>query len=661
MNKLPPALARLSVALALVAAAGTVRAQLPQDWRPELRPLPDDGARGPEDPFVIALPAAYDPAEGRLALELDNVDVTKRVRPLDDSYTVFRFVPYTPLARGEHVLRMVEYRADGEIVERGRWTFAIETVDAGAEYALGVGLSHRLDEDDAAADVDETQLQGGATLAAHHDDGRRRYQGDVQLTIDSAATDRDPDARAVELAQFLASRESSATRVAAGHETVGSAQGFDRGNLIFDGNSRRGVSGTLKLGTWDTALTGFVQRTEPLTGFEHGLGISDGDNRIAGGFARMQPARDTALGVGFVSGEGQIAGSGTVGDTTPLDGSAANIVIDQSWLDGALSARAELARTELDLGPDFDELSDQALAAQLQYRPSAAPGWQLGAGYVEIGPDFRSIANLGASADIEELRLTARRAPAGASVSFGLEASRGEDNVDDRPLPATRKDNVTGDLRWEPRVSRDFGGPLFGRPVVTLLVYDETTETVDLPAGSLSLPIDTEIYGLGAAAGFDHPLGGRWSATFERRVFDDDEDVFADEESDYVELSANLALLDGDLNISPALAHDVLENRDSGVEQRDTELRFSHDWAFSRRDSWALDWTVNHLRTSDDTTDTWTRTVDTRIEWQRRPFGWWISASWTSIEADGTAALDGGEDSWQVFAGVRVDLSGSWP
>lgn len=662
MNKPPPALARLSVALVLAAAVLPVQAQLPPDWRPQLRPLPEEQPRGPEDPFVIDLPAPYDPDEGYLALELDNVDVTKRVRAVDDSYTVFRFTPYTPLSRGRHVLRMVEYRADGEIVERGRWAFSIETVDAGTEYALGLGLSHRLDQEDTAEDVDETQLQGGATLAAHHDDGRRRYQADVQLTVDSAAADRDPDARAVDLARFLASRESAATRVAAGHETAGAAQGFDQGNLIFDGNSRRGVSGTLKLGTWDTALTGFVQRTEPLTGFEHGLGISDEDNRIAGAFARVQPAADTAIGAGFVSGEGRIAGAGTVGDTTPLDGSAANVVLDQAWLGGALSARAELAVSELDLGPGFDELSDEAVAAQLQYRPTAAPGWEFGAGYVEIGPEFRSIARLGGSADIEELRLNARRTPATGSLSFGLEASRGEDNVDDLALPTTRKENVTGDLRWEPRVAPDFGGPLFGRPVVTVLAYDETTETIDLPAGSASLRVDTEIRGVGVAAGFDHPLGGRWSATWERRRFDDREDVFADEESDFIELSANMGLLGGDLNLTPALAHDVLENRDSGVERRDTEWRLSHDWSFSRRGSWNLDWTLNHLRTSDDTTDTWTRTVDTRVDWERRPFGWWISASWTSIEEDGTAVIDGGEtESYQVFVGVRVDLSGSWP
>lgn len=657
MDKPCRALARLSVALALVTAGTAAHAQLPPDWEPELQPLVDGEARGPRDPFVISLPAPYDPSEGRLALELDNVDITKRVQPVDETYTRFRFVPNSPLSRGEHVLRMVEYRADGEIVERGRWVFEIRRVEAGAAYGVGLTASHRLDEDDTAEDVDETQLNGALSLDAHHDDGQRRYQGEVDLTLDSTADDRDPDAREIDLANYLASRESSATRVAAGHETVGRAQGFDGGNLIFDGNSRRGVSGTVEPGTWRSALTGFVQRTEPISGFEHGLGVSDEDNRIGGGFVRAQPWTNTAVGAGFVTGEGSVAGAGTVGDTTPLDGSAANVVLNHQWLDGTLTGRAEFASTELDLGPGFEELSDQALAAELRYRDRGreASGWEFGAAFVEIGPDFRSIANLGGSADIEELRLSARRSPPGGSVSFGVEASRGEDNVDDLDIATTRKQNVTGDLRWEPRVAGDFGGALFGRPVLSLLAYRETTETVDLPAGSLARETDQTLDGLGVAAGFDHALGGRWSVTWQHREFEDDEDVFADDRSDYVELTTRLPLLDGDLVLSPTLAHDVFENRDADVSRRDTEWRLGQGWQLTERLTWDLDWNVNHLRASDDSIDSWTRTVDTQVTWERQSLNWWASASWTSMEDD-AAGTD--TDSYQLFVGLSVDMSG---
>jgi hypothetical protein len=641
----------------MVAATMSAQAQLPSDWEPELEALADGQARGPQDPFVISLPAPYDQSEGRLALELDNIDVTKRVRPVDETYTRFRFVPYSPLSRGEHVLRMVEYRADGEIVERGRWVFEIRRVDAGAAYGASLTVSHRLDEDDVAEDVDETQMQGALSAEAHHDDGTRRYEGGIELVVDSTADERDPDAREVELANFLAARESSATRIAAGHETVGRAQGFDRGNLIFDGSSRRGVSGTVKPGTWNTAVTGFAQRTEPISGFEQGLGVSDEDNRIGGGFVRVQPWTNTAVGAGFISGEGGLTGPGTVGDETQLDGSAANFVLNHQWLDGALTGRAEFASTELDLGAGFEELADEALAAELRYRDRGreASGWEFGAAFVEIGPEFRSIANLGGSADIEEFRLSARRAPPGGSVSFGVEASRGEDNVDDLDIATTRKDNVSGDLRWEPRVTRDFGGALFGRPVLSLLAYEETTETVDLPAGSLTQEIDQTLHGLGVAVGFDHALGGRWSVTWQRREFEDEEDVFADERSDYVELTTRLSLLNGDLILTPTLAHDEFENRDADVSRRDTEWRLGHGWQLTERLSWDLDWNVNHLRNSDDTIDSWTRTVDTRVTWEQQAMSWWAKASWTSQDDNvGDTVMD----SYQVFLGLTVDISG---
>ena len=63
------------------------------DWQPQLEPPADPAGRGPAETFVIRLSAPYDAAAGRLALELDNVDVTQQVRPLDESYTVCELAP----------------------------------------------------------------------------------------------------------------------------------------------------------------------------------------------------------------------------------------------------------------------------------------------------------------------------------------------------------------------------------------------------------------------------------------------------------------------------------------------------------------------------------------------------------------------------------------
>ena len=187
-----PRLHVIVLGAALLHSAAAVAA-LPDDWRPELRPLPDGEARGPQDPFVIELPAAYDRSEGELALELDNVDVTARVRPVDETYTLFRFTPYTPLARGEHVLRMVEYAAGGEIIERGRWRVTVQVSESGYRYGVNGDASQRIDEKPGVDDVDRGTLSGSASASGYHDNGERRYEAEAGLIVNSAADDQGRD------------------------------------------------------------------------------------------------------------------------------------------------------------------------------------------------------------------------------------------------------------------------------------------------------------------------------------------------------------------------------------------------------------------------------------------------------------------------------------
>src|SRR5699024_6551618 len=98
----------------------------------------------------------------------------QQVRPLDESYTVFELAPYTPLSPGHHLLRMVEYRSDGSIVERGRWAFAVQVVEAAFDVGTNMSAFYRVDDEPQGA-AGRTQGQGTVQWDAHSDNGRRRY------------------------------------------------------------------------------------------------------------------------------------------------------------------------------------------------------------------------------------------------------------------------------------------------------------------------------------------------------------------------------------------------------------------------------------------------------------------------------------------------------
>jgi hypothetical protein len=656
-----------SVAL-MARAVGSTSADAPVEWQASLDPGDPAAARGPDDAFVIRLSAPYDPVEGRLALELDRIDVTSAIRPLDASYTVFELVPYAPLERGEHELRLVEYRSDGAIVERGRWTFAVNIVERELQPAMNVSPSYRVDQDpEEPFTSSAAQAQGSLNLTGYTDNGQRRFMAAGDLLVDTnTITGAGDERRAVDVGEFLFSRDSRHVNLSAGHHYPGAVQGLAQGNLVFDGYVRRGVSATLRSEDRGMALTGFVLRTESIRGFEHGLGVGDSENRIEGGMLRIQPTSHVALNLGYVDGEGRQAGFGTIAPDSELSGDAGNLIVDSHWFEQRLSLRGEAAFSRVDLGTGFGEVSDQAYAAGLSYQPHQGFQlgeqfllWRLDVNYTQIGALFRSIASLGQAADIEEYRagLTAYL----GGLSINVSGARIEDNLESELYPGARADVANFGLTWAPQVDSGFGGWLFARPSFGLTFLSDDRETVRQPPESIALRLDTDTRAYSAFASFNHPRGP-WTLSYGTTWIDDRTDAMPDFHYQTIGLQTSLQFGDR-YSLTPGVQYDIARDRDDDVSRRTTNVNLGQTWLIVRdRLQCSLSLGYSQNRTSDNSFDQRYFVGNATLVWFKGPLAVWLQASYADTRDEVLDPFTGvpsllADATHQVFLGASFN----WP
>lgn len=659
----------LAVCLAHVVGVEAATAPTATEF-PRLDPPASGDYRKPNEAFIIRLAAPNNPAVSRLALELDNIDVTRRIAPVDDSYTVFRLQPHKPLGRGAHILRLVQYRADGAIVELARWTVQVRAVATKITPTLNIGLSGRIDEQPNTDATYRLAVQGSSRIEAYTDNGERRWSavGDFlgnSSNPNGAGTQYQP----LDMGGFLITRDSEHTNLSVGHHFPGAIQGVANGNLIVDGQLRRGVSGTLRAGPWDGAVTAFALRSESIHGFEHGFGVGDGDNRIAGGMLRMQPLANVAVGLGYVSGASNAVGFGTGAAFTGLSGNAVNLVVDSAWFDHRLGLRAEAAHSSVDLGGGFGELSDQAYAVNLTFRPKKGLQlgehllrWDFSLGYVDLGAGFRSIGNLGQIANLREYRVGLNVST--DTVSLNFTGSRAQDNVDSALYPSTRADTVNAVFGWQPKVSDDFGGWLFGQPYLSLSLLGDHRETVRMPAGSAAFPVDLTTRGYLLGARFAHPLG-YWAVSGGTTTVDDATNLYPDMRYDSLTLDAGFQI-NKRYNLAPGLSYAVATDRATGVRTRTTGVHVSQYWAIvPERLDLQLGVSLNHIEASDDSQDTEQLAGNLRLSWYLQPFTLWLAGSYNEVDSRMLYSFAGmplvykqDDEAYQVLVGISYSFGG---
>ena len=642
--------------------------------------------REPTEPIRIAVPALSTDKLEPLVLELDGFDVTRLVAREPDRLV---FKPPQPLAWGQHQLRLVERAANGEILERGKWTLEIRKSSAFREARLQsnmvLSVTQRTSNDDLTPPTPARDLTAGAAQfqgVLADADWRITGQADLLHNSQEALMPRSYNHGRVDIGRYLFTGAQGPVSAAIGHQSVGTD------GLIMQGFNRRGVSA--RLGTQESriSLTGFSLHAQDIIGFHEGLGISSSDNRVDGvviGTRPVTPGRDgMAVSATYLSGEGPSqSGVGVGGDATSTSGRAGSLVVDGNTLNQRLRLRGEYAVTYYDFdgrGRDTDgdgvidsnlpgegDRAYSFLAVYAPWRDKTVAGKPLalniGIESKRLGTYFRSPANPTGIADRELLRgfTSLRWSGLDVQMSHGRET----DNVNNQTLlPRIRTYLNSLSVGYAPSlpVQKDSALPppklaWYGRPFynAALLAMDQD---VTQAGGSLSTGRLHATRNLSLSANFAYPMWS-WSVGHVLGKDDDFTNLASDTRSRSTQLSANMRL-GQKLTIGPTVQWNNIEDRDNRSRDSKTlNTGLNLGYAFTQRLSGNLGYNLYRRKVADDSANTRTQDITGQLRWTAiqtqgaRP-GVALSLEGQYSDAGDRVTASNNRSSYQVFLKAAI-------
>lgn len=618
---------------------------------------PPGGFYHPDDALSFLVPADT-PVETlqRLSLEVDGIDVTAFITR-EEERAVYR--PPQPLAYGNHELRLVEYLPDGSIVEHALYTVDVRKSAAFREADLAanvdVAASRRVADGHFSSTVSRDQQQGGLGMEGRLANADWQTRAALGLIYDSQVGNT-ANGRRLDMANGLVEASQGAVALRAGDHVI-PGTGF-----VLDSFSRRGMSGSLRLDSLRSEITGFAMRTEGVNGFTPWPGVSRKQARTDGvvwttaPLAR-QPER-LQISATFLDGEGTSVGSSTVGATDVISGTAGSLVVDSRTWDRRVRLRGEYARSRSDAdasGSTLDAVSDNAYGLLASYNHvqrevrGAAFNWNAGVEHKRIGSWFYSLGNPALPTDKQFSQAFAGFSWGGWSLNTTL--ARETDNVADDPrVPRTRSDYLSLGSVYTPAVTGEATGVmrLFAQPTLSLYVQHGGREFETVPATYVGDPVDDRTDTVSAGLQFV-PGSWTWDIRQTRTWFDDAGNISADYNSDLTELGFELPLSEH-VQISPRLQYERFSDQDSDVLTQTLLGQFGiRTQAMQDRLSTDLSYTLNRSWT-DGTPETTSYTVSATAAWVVLPAR--ARRAGVSVFATGSYLDDGAI--YQVFAGLRI-------
>jgi hypothetical protein len=568
-------LAGAALAAGLCLFGGTALAQ--NDWLPVLQ---ESEQRTRNDPIVITLPGGLDPAVlNALSLELDDLDVTAFVEVSSGSLVL---APPEALSAGSHSLRLIERGADGSILERGYWVLEVRHSELLRELSITADLAGEINARvaDKGLDTPSEHITGesGGNVGARAADGNWRvtaqgnylYNSQLELGLD----ERNFDIGEYRIDGDFENEDFFTGLTVGDHDT-----GID--NLLMSGFYRRGVS--LRAGLADERLTvtGFVQRTEPIIGTRHVVGISHEEDRVEGASVSIRPIealRDNIVLTGtFYTGEGSDGGYGVGSDQVFYDGSGWSVTADTLWFDEALRLRGEFAQTEFDFdGKDEGFGAETAnayslLAAVEPLRGSTLDGstftWTIGAEREEIDTFFQSLANPTLQPDRETTSVYTDFY--WDEFAAQLRVDHQLSNVDDLDyLPTDRNFNIYFNGSYTPYVELEEDGslPWFGQPFFSINAGLYEIDRVDRSDLFPDDDANNSTKSLVLSAGSNYETWS-WNLSHSIYSFEDHVNLSSDLLNNSTNLSAYV-LVDDWLTLSPSLQFDNAQDLDTGDDNQ---------------------------------------------------------------------------------------------
>ena len=672
------------------------------DWKPELLPPKEGSFRSIQSTFEIRLPADV-PAQvlPTLKLEVDNVDVTALAKI---NGRIMAFKPVQALTPGLHEIRLMEFSADGNILERGTWKIDIRKSRLFRESSYGGNIdltgSYRVGDDGLPLPVPR-ELQGQGSMAFEGRAANEKWSTTAKVnTVYNSQAALNAKANEFDLADFLFTGDAGRTSFKLGHHPVGP------NSMILADFNRRGASAEYRSADQRAKLTGFTMRSEPITGFRSGFGVSSEDHQTSGAIVVFNPLKSAPerlfISTTYVNSGGQDVGTtsldpkgtgSTTGDAGGLstsgqihEGQAVGLVADGTTQNKRWRFRGEYARSEFDfngINVASGKEDDDAYSLVAVYTPKERLiktnplTWNLGFEHRRIGQLFRTLTNPGLLSD----RLSDRAFMSANYKGWALNATAGteSDNVDDDPLlPRVRQDLYSINTTFTPTTAEVAPTPeakpgdptppsappkkfnLFDKPTYTLAFARTDQEMKKIPSGFSGTLTKNLHHVISGNASFT-PGKWTWTAGHALTLSDDDSaNILPANRNSFTNNITDLGFsvpINERVTIAPTLQYNLQDNSSTNVETKTASLGVAVTSIIIKdKLTGAMNVSYNNNDTSDNSGDTITKTVDATLTWtfitakNNRPgVDWFLKGNWQ----DPGNALD----SYQIFAGVHI----GWP
>ena len=647
-------------ALGLAAAFGLLPWPAAAAWQAVFE-RPAVGWLAPGDSLTVMLEGTL--PEGlsqRVRLELDAIDVTDRVGWNGQTLV---YVPAEPLAPGMHELRLVEFTAQGEIIELGAWMFEVRQSENLREWSAATALQASWQARIADANITPRPAANIAQLSASVDAAASNALGSASLRA-AVVHDGSLAADNTQLYELLISgnSESGELRFQLGQQALAD------NSLVRQDFMRRGLSVEGAAGrAW---LTGYALRTDTQTAPGDPFGLARSGQLTRGVMLRFSPFRDDpqrlVMRAEWLRAEGREQGVAEFGENQDARGEAWSLAADAYHFDGRLRSYAEYARSayDYDAAGAAPRVSDDAHNILLQYLPAprGAFEWNASLQWQRVGSNFRSLANAALPNDKSVLSTSVQAVFEGYSASLQLAEER--DNVNGvNTLPTVATQLWQLDLGYSAQQfsqqETDALARLFANAVLQLRYVEADNRQVRAPASFQGDVTDNASRDLLLSAAFT-PGEWNWSLAWQSNRFDDASGVQSASRSELGSFSLGLPLGEG-VFVAPTVQAGQVRDLGSNVAQDELTTSVSINLALERL-SGSLQYAQSRYDSVDVNYQSRSSSLGVMLNYRLlAPRAWrpaldlYINASWGE---QGSALSGTLPATRQVYLGLRTALEG---
>lgn len=452
---------------------------------------PDESFYTSEDTIKVRLGTLPRSVWPYLHMELDDIDLSQLTSRFND---VLQYKPVEPLTTGPHQLRLIAVTPDGNIEEIAVWKLDVRTsagfIESKIEANMDLQVTQRVADNFTSDTVGRTQGQGGAAFSSLHSTDNVRITSSADFIYNSQI-EQTPNNRKLEVNQFNLTSEWSQAGVSIGQQNI------PTNSLILTDFNRRGVTASVNTESGNLIATVFGTRTETISGFEHGLGVSDGNHRTQGAVIRIAPLANAPesliVSAMHLNGRGMVSGLAEVADETEYtSGSASDIMLESYRMNKKLYLRGEYAISSTDFdgtGSGYGSVDDRASTMYVQYateRDSSRTGdgnWAIGLLRKRVGPWFHSLGNTYLPTDkvLTQLNTSYQSSAWMINTNTAVEKSN---EANEQTIPTVETRIFSAQLAYSPQsdVSASTSG-ILSHPNYSLGVTKGSERQISMPSG----------------------------------------------------------------------------------------------------------------------------------------------------------------------------------